>query len=262
MMRIKSKDGTIKEVAAIARAPYVRPKHPKTICDQCDEHPEGFRGEHELRRHRERAHAVIRKMWVTVDHSPEKNFLANCNACRTGKKYGAYYNAAEHLRRAHFNPRKRGRKAKGGEKRGGKGGGDWPPMEELKQHWIKEVTVTVPENYKCEDDIERVDEPFDANRFDPTCSPSDYNTASNIPTSHYSDSTTTYSPYESTMLLFSTSFEDTQMIDYHVNSTHTSLLSGSMEFDPNFDAAFQVNMQQSYDDADLDKEFFHNYIHE
>jgi hypothetical protein len=44
------------------------------------------------------------------------------------------------LRRAHFKPRKRGRKAKTeGEKRGGKGGGDWPPMQELKENWLREV---------------------------------------------------------------------------------------------------------------------------
>jgi hypothetical protein len=48
------------------------------------------------------------------------------------------------LRRAHFNPRKRGRKARTeAEKRGGKGGGDWPPMQTLKEHWMCEIEEVV-----------------------------------------------------------------------------------------------------------------------
>jgi len=144
MMRVQSQDGSSKDVAAITKAPYIRPSHPKIMCLHCSEYPEGFRGEHELRRHTERAHAPIRKKWVTVDASPDKKFLANCKQCRSGKKYSAYYNAAAHLRRAHFHPRKRGRKGKHDEKRGGKGGGDDPPMNILKELWMKEVEIVAP----------------------------------------------------------------------------------------------------------------------
>ncbi|OJD29856.1 key lime pathogenicity protein [Diplodia corticola] len=154
LVRVPTSDGTgTKSVAAISKAPYIRPVHPKIMCQKCNEHPEGFRGEHELRRHTERVHAAIRKVWVTVDASPNKQFLAHCKACRNGKKYGAYYNAAAHLRRAHFNPRKRGRKAKGDERRGGKGGGDHPPMDVLKQYWMKEVEEFVPENASSSNDL-------------------------------------------------------------------------------------------------------------
>ncbi|EOD50519.1 putative key lime pathogenicity protein [Neofusicoccum parvum UCRNP2] len=154
LIRVPTSDGTgTKSVAAISKAPYVRPVHPKIMCQKCNEHPEGFRGEHELRRHTERVHAAIRKVWVTVDASANKQFLAHCKACRNGKKYGAYYNAAAHLRRAHFNPRKRGRKAKGDERRGGKGGGDHPPMDVLKQYWMKEVEEFVPENAAGSDNL-------------------------------------------------------------------------------------------------------------
>jgi len=141
MMRVQSQDGSSKDVAAITKAPYIRPSHPKIMCPHCNKYSNGFRGEHELRRHTERAHALIRKVWVTVDASPDKKYLTNCKQCRSGKKYGAYYNAAAHLRRAHFHPRKRGRKGKNDEKRGGKGGGDDPPMEILKQKWMKEVEI-------------------------------------------------------------------------------------------------------------------------
>jgi hypothetical protein len=50
------------------------------------------------------------------------------------------------LRRAHFNPRKRGRKAKTeAEKRGGKGGGNWPAMDYLKDRWMREIEEAVDE---------------------------------------------------------------------------------------------------------------------
>lgn len=141
MARIRSEDGSSKTVGVISKTPYVRPQHPKILCQHCSERPEGFRGTHELDRHIARAHAVRRKGYICVDHSSDKKFLANCKHCRNKKVYGAYYNAAAHLRRAHFHPRKRGRKGKNDEKRGGIGGGDHPPMDYLKQHWIKEVEV-------------------------------------------------------------------------------------------------------------------------
>ncbi|PSN63373.1 hypothetical protein BS50DRAFT_559362 [Corynespora cassiicola Philippines] len=141
MMRIQSEDGSSKNVGVITKAPYIRPQHPKIMCQYCNERPEGFRGTHELDRHIARAHAAVRKGFICVDASPDKKFLANCKHCRNRKVYGAYYNAAAHLRRAHFHPRKRGRKGKHDEKRGGIGGGDHPPMETLKQFWIMEIEV-------------------------------------------------------------------------------------------------------------------------
>lgn len=143
--RITSVDGSLKDVVAISKAPFVRHQYPKKMCPHCNEHPEGFRGEHELRRHMDRAHASTKHMFVCVDPTPERNFLANCKQCRNGKKYNAYYNAAAHLRRAHFNPRKQRGRGRGrvDEKRGGKGGGDWPPMEDLRKNYMKQVEVQV-----------------------------------------------------------------------------------------------------------------------
>ena len=160
MVRIRSADGSMKDVVPIAKAPYVRPTHDKVKCAQCDEHPEGFRGEHELRRHTERAHSVLRKAFVCIDISPNEQFLASCKACRNNKKYNAYYNAAAHLRRAHFNPKPKGRKGKGSikpeEKRGGKGGGNEPSMEILKL-WMKEIDDIVPQNMPPYEDEEEED---------------------------------------------------------------------------------------------------------
>jgi hypothetical protein len=141
MARTGSQDSTSNNLCAISKTPYVRPQHPKILCQFCPDRTEGFRGTHELDRHIARAHAQTRKGYICVDSSPDKKFLANCKHCRNKKVYGAYYNAAAHLRRAHFHPRKRGRKGKNDEKRGGIGGGDDPPMDLLKMHWIKELEV-------------------------------------------------------------------------------------------------------------------------
>ncbi|KAK3701344.1 hypothetical protein LTR37_015566 [Vermiconidia calcicola] len=135
----------------ITKAPYVRPQHPKLYCEVCEENPQGFRGEHELRRHYDRAHAQLRRVWICVDPDnvtkegwrPSRP-LNICKQCKQRKEYNVYYNAAAHLRRAHFCPRKRGRKARGEEResRAGKAGGDWPPIEWLKANgWLKEIEV-------------------------------------------------------------------------------------------------------------------------
>lgn len=136
---------------AVPKSGYQRPQRPKIMCTECHEHPDGFRGEHELRRHRSAKHATTRKRWICVCPSEDKMEtkplvpFKGCKACGQGKTYGQYYNAAAHIRRAHFKEKApRGKKTgKGndepGEKRGGQGGGDWPPMEELKRLWLKEV---------------------------------------------------------------------------------------------------------------------------
>ncbi|EKD20820.1 key lime pathogenicity protein [Drepanopeziza brunnea f. sp. 'multigermtubi' MB_m1] len=155
MARIGSKDG-LQDKVAISKPTYQRPKHERVYCDQCDTHQDGFRGEHELRRHVDREHKTTVKKFVCIEptdggHHPEPIVsLSRCKACtQQKKKYGAYYNAAAHLRRAHFNPKTKGRsknqpKSDDTNKRGGKGGGDYPPMSELK-FWMKEVEEKVTE---------------------------------------------------------------------------------------------------------------------
>ncbi|WYZ42945.1 hypothetical protein EsH8_VI_000644 [Colletotrichum jinshuiense] len=120
------------------RPMYQRPPLRRVYCIKCNEYPEGFRGEHELRRHTDAKHAALVRRWVCTEpdsYSPTLPQpvipLSKCKACVTQKRYGAYYNAAAHLRRAHFNPH-----------RGGKASGDWPPMTILKD-WMREVRQSV-----------------------------------------------------------------------------------------------------------------------
>ncbi|KAG6027422.1 hypothetical protein E4U41_000935 [Claviceps citrina] len=147
--------------AAPERAPNNRsrrPRGPKVYCDQCDEHPDGFRGDHELRRHRDAKHKAFVKKYVCRDPATVGlastvrviRPLSECKACISGKKYAAGYNATAHLRRTHFKekpPRSRNKKPDH-ERRGGKGGGKWPSMSELKP-WLEEVEVLVS---SCDED--------------------------------------------------------------------------------------------------------------
>jgi hypothetical protein len=147
MSRFGTRDGS-QEEAVMVKPTYQRPKHDRVHCNECEDHPDGFRGEHELRRHQERQHKRMVKKWVCMqphgpDHPKPIQPLSRCKACtQQRKKYNAYYNAAAHLRRAHFRPKAKGRgkssKVDEADKRGGKAGGDWPPMSELK-HWMIEV---------------------------------------------------------------------------------------------------------------------------
>lgn len=134
---------------------YQRPPLRRVYCSKCNEYPEGFRGEHELRRHTDAKHAALVKRWVCTEPINNNTMIApqpivplsKCKACVTQKRYGAYYNAAAHLRRAHFNPH-----------RGGKASGDWPTMAILKD-WMREVrqSVDVQDPIDSSDGEEEVD---------------------------------------------------------------------------------------------------------
>ena len=234
---IRSADGSSKNVVMIPKAPYQRPAHPRVMCTRCNDHPEGFRGEHELRRHVDRAHGIFRKVWVTVDISADKKFLAGCKSCRLGKKYGAYYNAAAHLRRAHFNPRKRGRGAKGKneEKRGGKGGGDHPSMDILKM-WMKEVEEVVVENMPPRDDDD--DGVDDGTMLDESYT---YLTAPPMQTTYSNASSDGSSAGQ---------YNDTLAFDYN-SSFHDAVLPPQASSDDNYDNA-PMQLFHSFDADQID----------
>jgi hypothetical protein len=153
IVEVKSDDGTVRHKAEIPRTTRQHPPRKNTFCIMCSDHPQGFHGDHELRRHIERHHTTYRKVWICKDNSESGGPrpavpLVNCKACRNHKTYGANYNAAAHLRRAHFYPckNKRGGRGKVSEHRGGMGGGEEPPMEELKNWMFEQVEVNVAGN--------------------------------------------------------------------------------------------------------------------
>lgn len=145
IVAVKAEDGTVKHKAAIARATRQPPLRKTTFCQFCNDQPQGFHGDHELRRHIDRHHTSVRRVWICKDASETGTFLSNCKACRNGKTYGANYNAAAHLRRAHFNPCKtrRGGRSKKSENRGGMGGGNAPSMEFLKNWMYEELEMNL-----------------------------------------------------------------------------------------------------------------------
>jgi len=67
--------------------------------------------------------------------------LSDCKACLGGKEYGAYYNAIEHLRRAHFSPKY----PRGSKDRGKDRGNHAQPDAELLKDWYTEIKSKIPE---------------------------------------------------------------------------------------------------------------------
>ena len=126
---------------SIPKLQYSRQTKEKLKCERCNKNPDGYRGSHELSRHMALDHIAFRTAWVCVDISSD-GFLSGCTACESKKPYGQDYNAAAHLRRFHFHPKSEGRRTNGEpeERRGGKGGGKDPPMNECRR-WMKKIQV-------------------------------------------------------------------------------------------------------------------------
>ena len=139
---------------AIDRTTYKPQREGKIKCRDCNESPDGFFGPYELHRHQKRRHAPRRLMWVCQDPHNDTpkgcrpiRRLEICKKCRDHKTYNAPYNAAEHLRREHFTPKKGGRRVSGLHRSGygpkaAAAGGFRPSMKWLTSHgWVVEIEV-------------------------------------------------------------------------------------------------------------------------
>lgn len=145
VIRVPSSNGSYKEAIKIRRASsFVRPtSSDKVKCPHpgCTAQPHGFKGVHEMQRHFDRAHKQARQVYVCAPLADDPDFLSktNCKHCQTQKRYNEDYNAGEHLRRMHFNPKQlktRRGQLKPEERRGGKGGGTEPCMTTLRNYMV------------------------------------------------------------------------------------------------------------------------------
>lgn len=288
MVSLKSKDGSEERVVAqISKTPYQRPKHARVYCDLCKEYPEGFRGPHELGRHEDRQHKEQVKKWVCIEPADgivnsqfqPVNPMSKCKACsQHKKKYGAYYNAAAHLRRAHFKPKARGRSKctkveDKSEKRGGKAGGDWPPMFELKR-WMKEVEEHVSESQQQEVDEEEDDDDcngdldFEEDYMKSQSITSTSAGSSNFDSSLACDDATMIDAYPTPTSNYAS--QSTQNVQYDLPLTHSidlamqvdssqSSFINSQYASMNDPMAFIDPFTQNFDDQSLGQDLFHNF---
>ena len=72
--------GPVRGAPTKRSGPYKRPKRPRVPCPLCPENLKGFRGDHELRRHHDRVHALTKRVWIVRDMSGN-DLLAKCKAC-------------------------------------------------------------------------------------------------------------------------------------------------------------------------------------
>ncbi|KAJ6258680.1 hypothetical protein Dda_6728 [Drechslerella dactyloides] len=117
-----------------------RKRQKKQWCPHCNDHKEGFRGPHELARHMNIQHTTKKTVYIVYDDSPEQNMFKDCKHCTRRKIYGQDYNAACHLRRAHFN--KRLKTDTPAQREFKQLHPDHPPMEELRP-WLRKCIVDV-----------------------------------------------------------------------------------------------------------------------
>lgn len=119
------------------KPPQQKPPGRRAYCNICNEVPEGFPGDYELRRHTDAKHSSPARGWICTEPSRTGAAaglrplipLSKCKSCVRKRAYAAYYSAAIHLRRQHFiSPET------------GKAGSEVPPIAGL-EDWIREVCL-------------------------------------------------------------------------------------------------------------------------
>lgn len=80
---------------------------PKAYCTLCANPPKELHNDHSLKKHIRSIHTATRKIWICVDISIDKMFLAKCENCSSDKRYRSKLNAAKHLKAVHFSEKTR-----------------------------------------------------------------------------------------------------------------------------------------------------------
>ncbi|KAK1243340.1 hypothetical protein MKX07_003968 [Trichoderma sp. CBMAI-0711] len=104
-----------RRAARTAKRATQKPRGPKVKCPECSDDHDGFRGRHELERHRRAKHNQQVDRYHCVGpldgtaiaggltiHQP----FDGCGYCRGRKQYNSEQNAIDHLRRRHFSAKK------------------------------------------------------------------------------------------------------------------------------------------------------------
>ncbi|KAG6074467.1 hypothetical protein E4U15_006123 [Claviceps sp. LM218 group G6] len=131
---------------------------PRLFCPDCANNPNGFRGNHELARHRKAKHQACVKRFVCRDPTEaglESKLsviqpLSGCKNCAMGKEYKRDDNAAAHLLNGHFKNKPLPPRNRNSVKEPG-GGRNQKPMIGLNdmRPWIMEFTVNLGEDCKA-----------------------------------------------------------------------------------------------------------------
>ncbi|KAG5965098.1 hypothetical protein E4U57_004517 [Claviceps arundinis] len=131
---------------------------PRLFCPDCAERPNGFRGNHELARHRKAKHQACVKRFVCRDPTEAGLMsklsalqpLSGCKNCAMGKEYNTDYNAAAHLLNGHFKNKPLPPRNRNSVKEPG-GGRNQKPMIGLNdmRPWIMEFTVNLGKDCKA-----------------------------------------------------------------------------------------------------------------
>src|SRR5271156_1813945 len=71
IVEVVPEDDIIRRKAEIPRTTRQQPQRKPTFCIICEDYPQGFHGEHELRRHIDRHHSTHRKVWICKESTSE-----------------------------------------------------------------------------------------------------------------------------------------------------------------------------------------------
>ncbi|KAL8966465.1 MAG: hypothetical protein Q9183_003365 [Haloplaca sp. 2 TL-2023] len=124
---------------------------PRFMCPHCNDNPDGFTMQHNLKLHIAKYHLEKRRVWCCRENSQAGEIIPrfkSCVLCAGGKKWFECASAATHLRKFHFNNSDTGKgKLNNAKNVRIRSNGGWPPMDYLKQ-FLEESEENTPAKQK------------------------------------------------------------------------------------------------------------------